>query len=367
MLDLAARHALRAQGDVEPGTLVGCVIERDGAVLAMGHHRRHGGPHAEREALDVCATKGIDPRGATMYVTLEPCNAHGKNPPCVDAVLAAGIRRVVYACADPNPLKAGGAARLAASGVIVDHCDASVLARDISEPFRHRITTGRPWVIAKWAQTIDGRIATRTGESKWISSARSRNRVHRLRSRVDAILTGIGTVLADDPTLNARGVRRARRIARRVVCDTDLDIPLDCQLVRTAREIPTTLACAAELSVAEITREKRESLAARGVEVLGVPTHARGIDLDALLRELLRRHIIANVLVEAGPGLLGSLFDADLIDEAVVYVAPMLLGDELARSVAVGRVAQSLTAARRLRLCRSKRVDDDLELTYRRA
>jgi len=368
MLTLAARHALRAQGDVEPGAIVGCVIEVGGEVVAIGHHRRHGGPHAEREAIDSCTRRGIDPRGGTMYVTLEPCNATGRNPPCVDSILAAGIARVVYACDDPNPLKAGGATRLAAAGVRVERCDESALAMQISEPFRHRITSGRPWVIAKWAQTIDGRIATRTGESKWISSLRSRTRVHRLRSRVDAILTGIGTVLADDPSLNARGTRRTRRIARRVVCDTDLDIPLDCQIVRTAGDIPTTIACAKEMIGAEIVREKQAALVRAGVELIGVPTvgTGKGIDLGVLLRELMTRHVAATVLVEAGPGLLGSLFEADLVDEAVVYVAPMLLGDELARSVAVGRVAQSLSAARRLRLCRVKPIEGDVELNYRR-
>lgn len=366
MLDLAARHALRAQGDVEPGAIVGCVIEMNGQVVAIGHHRRHGGPHAEREALDSCARRGIDPRGATMYVTLEPCNAHGKNPPCSEAVINAGIAKVVYACDDPNPLKAGGAARLREAGIDVELCNESSLACDVSEPFRHRLLNRRPWVIAKWAQTIDGRIATRTGESKWISSPRSRARVHRLRARVDAIITGIGTVLADDPALNARDVPRARRIARRVVCDTDLDIPLDCQLVRTARDIPTTIACAAELVGSEIMRDKQAKLEAAGIELLAVPAGQRGVDLEALMRLLMERHICATVLVEAGPGLLGSLFDADLVDEAVVYIAPMLLGDEMARSVAVGRVAQSLSAARRLRLCRSKPIGDDIELTYRR-
>jgi len=366
MLDLAARHALRAQGDVEPGAIVGCVIEMDGRVVAIGHHRRHGGPHAEREALDSCAKQGIDPRGATMYVTLEPCNAHGKNPPCSEAVIAAGIANVIYACDDPNPLKAGGAARLRAAGIAVECSDESALARDVSEPFRHRLLNRRPWVIAKWAQTIDGRIATRTGESKWISSPQSRARVHRLRARVDAIVTGIGTVLADDPALNARDVRRARRVARRVVCDTDLDIPLDCQLVRTAREIPTTIACAAELVGSAIVKEKQTRLEAAGIELLGVPAGPRGLDLEALMRLLMERHVCATALIEAGPGLLGSLFDADLVDEAVVYIAPMLLGDEMARSVAVGRVAQSLSAARRLRLWRAKSIGDDMELTYRR-
>ncbi len=366
MLDLAARHALRAAGRVEPNPMVGCVLVRGSRVIGIGHHRTFGGLHAEREALKSAARLGEDVRGATAFVTLEPCNGVGKQPPCTHALLEAGIRRVVYAASDPNPVKAGGAAFLDAQGLRCLQIHTSELANSLAAPFRKRLATGLPWVIAKWAQTIDGRIATRTGDSKWISNERSRARVHSLRSRVDAVITGIGTIVADDPMLNTRTPRPPRRIARRVVADSDLDIPLDCRVVSTAREWPTTVVCTQEMLTAEISRTKRDALLAAGVELIGVPAGPRGgVDLRALLRELVLRHIATNVMVEAGPGLLGSFFADDLIDEAVVYVAPMLLGDELARAVAVGRIAERLANARIMELVRVKALLGDVELTYR--
>lgn len=370
MLDLAARVASRGAGLVEPNPMVGAVIARDGRILGIGHHRRFGGPHAEREAIDDCRRRGEDPRGATFYVTLEPCSHWGKQPPCVDAVLEAGLARVVMARRDPSPVSGGGMERLRAAGVRVEVCERSPAATNLSAPFVKRITTGLPWVIAKWAQTIDGRIATRTGESKWISNDRARARVHRLRSRVDAILTGVGTVLADNPMMTARRAsgepRKVRRIARRVVADTDLDLPPDTALVRSARDVPVLIACAKELATASITADRRARLLDAGVEILGVRAGAVGVDLKELLKLLVTRHDATNVLVEAGPGLLGSLLEAGLVDEAVVYVAPMLLGDELARAAATGRVAESLSAGRRFALWRVRRLGDDVELTYRR-
>lgn len=370
MLDLAAGVALRGAGRVEPNPMVGCVLVRDGAVIGVGHHRRYGGPHAERDALASCKRQGHDPHGCTAYVTLEPCNAQGKQPACSAALIEAGVARVVYARRDPNGAKGGGADTLRAAGIVCEECSESAMAFGLAAPFLKRLATGLPWVIAKWAQTIDGRVATRTGESKWISNDRSRRRVHRVRSRVDAVLTGIGTVIADDPMLTARGVG-VRRVARRVVADTDLDLPLGCALVRTAREVPTIVACDASLVTAEIAREKVRALQSAGVHVLGVPARTRsgsasGIDLGALLRVLNAEHQVATVLVEAGPGLMGSLVEDDLVDEAVIYIAPMLLGDELAKSAAVGRVAEHLRAARRFELWRARPIGSDLEVIYRR-
>jgi len=365
MLDLAARAALRATGRVEPGTTVGCVLERDGEVLAIGRHRRFGGLHAEREALRSAAEAGVDVRGSTAWVTLEPCCHQGKQPPCTDALIEAGIARVVAAQRDPNPIASGGFEVLRAAGVEVRTSDASAMAVAASEPFVKRITTGLPWVTAKWAQTIDGRVATRTGESKWISGPLSRRRVHRRRGMQDAMLTAIGTVLADDPMLNVRGAV-ARRRPMRVVVDRDLDIPLESALVRTAEEIPTLIACDKVLARASITEGKRSALEAAGCEVAGVPQGPGGVDLRLLMEHLVRTHDVAHVMVEAGPGLLGSLFEADLVDEALVYVAPMLLGDEMARSVVAGLVAASLANGRAMRLVRTKAIAGDVELTYRR-
>lgn len=365
MLDLAARVAWRGAGYVEPNPMVGAVLVRDGRVIGVGHHRVYGGAHAEREAIANCRAQGNDPRGATLYCTLEPCCHTGKQPPCTEAVIEAGIARVVYARPDPHEVSGGGHAVLEGAGIATELSGVSVNATRLSDPFVMGVRGGRPWVIVKWAQTIDGRIATRTGESQWISSSRSRARVHRLRGRVDAILTGSGTVMADDPMLNARGAR-VRRVARRVVIDTDLETPLDSKLVRTARAYPTQIACSKELVTADICAARREALERAGVELLGVPEERGRLRLEMLLEALASRHGVTNVLVEAGPAMIGSLFDLDLVDEAVVYVAPMMLGDDRAMASASGRVAPTLAGGRRMGLARVKRVGDDVELTYRR-
>ncbi len=366
-LDIAGRIAMRGQGDVEPNPCVGCVIVKDGQILGMGHHRKFGGPHAERDAIASCKRQGRDPRGATIYVTLEPCAHIGKQPPCTEAIFKHGISRVVYARPDPHGLSGNGAQILNNASVLSECCDASPIARRASDPFIKRTKTGLPWVIAKWAQTIDGRIATRSGESQWISNELSRSRVHRLRSRVDVILTGLGTVIADDPMLNARGVERVRRVARRVIVDTHLETPEDTQLVQTASEIPTSIACDKDMAVAHVVTDRRTRFEDKGVEIIGVPTPLNGrVDLELLLRSLVDRYDATNVLVEAGPGLLGSMFAQDLVDEAIVYVAPLLLGDDEAQSAAIGRAVESLRDGRRFRLGRTKRLESDIELTYSR-
>lgn len=372
MLDMAARLAMRAAGRAEPNPLVGAVIVSQGRVIGAGHHRAFGEAHAEAKALKDAASRGEDVRGATMYVTLEPCAHTGKQPPCTRAVIEAGIGKVVYARRDPNEVASGGAEVLRAAGIAAELSGESRLATGVSDPFVRRVSAGLPWVVAKWAQTIDGRIATRSGESKWISSEASRARVHRLRGRVDAILTGLGTVVADDPLLTARGTGggtgRVRRRAIRVVADSDLAIPLDSRVVRTAREAPLVVACDASLLTAGITEGKRAELAKAGVRVVGVEESpsGRGIDLKALMAMLMRDFGVATVMVESGPGLLGGMFAQDLIDEAVVYIAPMLLSDEMAKAVAIGSVAESLSQARRFELWRVKPIGSDVELTYRR-
>lgn len=370
MLDLAARLACRGAGRVEPNPMVGCVLaRRDGdrvVAIAFGHHRRFGGLHAEREALADAARRCVDVRGATAFVTLEPCVHHGKQPPCVDALLEAGIGEVVFARHDPGRESGGGASRLAEAGLPCRVSEASRAAVELSDPFVKRLKTGLPWVIAKWAQTVDGRIATRTGQSQWISSDRSRLRVHRLRERVDAIVTGLGTARFDDPLLTARVGRRPRRVARRVVIDTDLMLPAESKLVATADEAPVTVCCMNELKNSEYLRERRERLESRGVEVMGVRSDNERLDLDVMLSQLVERHDVMNVLIEAGPGLLGSFFEFDLVDEARVYIAPLLLGDELAKAVATGRTVPSLSGGRNFRLTRVKRIGDDVELVYRR-
>lgn len=366
MLTLAARAAMRAAGDVEPNPMVGAVLVRKGRIIGIGHHRRFGGPHAEREALRDCERRGESPRGATLYCTLEPCDHHGKQPPCTEAVLGAGIARVVAARADPNPISGGGAARLRAAGIQFEIDESSIAAVRLSEPFAKRIGVGMPYVIAKWAQTIDGRIATRKGDSKWISNVHSRRRVHRLRARVDAIITGLGTVIADDPMLTARGVRRVRRTAHRVVLDSRLRTPMASAIVRSAAEAPTIIVCAASALESVLRLRKKNELQAAGVRVLPVADGPEGLHIEQLLGYLAREEGATNVLVEAGPRLLGSFFEADAVDEAVVHVAPILLADSSARGAAEGREAPRLSDARRFELTRVKRLGNDMELTYRR-
>lgn len=369
---LAARLALRGVGKVEPNPLVGCVISRDGEVLGMGHHRVLGGPHAEVDALASAARSESNVRGATMHVTLEPCAHRGRTPPCVDAILHAGIAEVVIGSPDPNPVAAGGMLRLQAAGVrvrlIEPATSAAVACKQLIAPFALRLQKQRPWVIAKWAQTLDGRVATRTGESKWISGELARDRVHRLRGLVDGVLTGIGTVMADDPMLNARRNVPPRRVATRIVADTDLDIPLDRKLVQSARDIPTMIACERSMACTSYSAKKRAGLDQAGVTIVPIADQGigRGIDLRELLHVLYTQHRMSTLMVEAGPGLLGSFVEDGLIDEAIVYIAPLVLGDEQARSVAIGRVAERLSSARTFDLIRVRRRGADIEAVYRR-
>lgn len=361
MLNLAARAAWRAVGRVEPNPMVGCVIGRpDGAVLAVGHHRTYGGRHAEVDAIRAAAASGVGITGATAWVTLEPCNTHGKTPPCVGALLDAGVGEVVIAAADPSSAGGGGEA-LRSAGVRVRWSDASEDALRLSAPFRKRQETGLPWVMAKWAQSIDGRIATRTGESQWISCARSRAETHRWRGRVDAMLVGIGTVLRDDPRLTPRGVRPPRRIPRRVVFDPRLRTPPDCSLVETIDQAPVTLVCAESV----VATAEAAALRARGVDLLGLPAGKDGRpDPRESLRRLAKDRDVSTVLVEGGPTLLGALLREDLLDMAAVFVAPVMMADASAPGAATGIRLEHLQSAKRMRLLRAKRYDDDVLLVY---
>lgn len=354
MLDRAARVAWRAWGDTDPNPMVGCVIARGDDVIGIGHHRRFGGPHAEREALADCRRRGHDPKGATLYCTLEPCRHFGKQPPCTNAVIEAGIAKVVYARRDPGHESGGGDAVLSAARVRSVCSDASVPATRLSDPFVCRVRENRPWVIAKWAQTLDGRIATRTGESQWITGPALRRRVHRLRARVDAVLIGAGTAAADDPMLTARDVRRVRRVATRVVLDTEGRLARSSALVRTAAEVPTLVVTASD------------AVFPPPVRVLRVGRMVGGVDVREAVGRLWTEHGVASVLVEAGPRVLGSLLEADLIDEAFIHIAPMVLGDAEAMGAAVGRNAPRLADARRLSVVRSRVIGGDVEVWCRR-
>ncbi len=364
MLRRAALAALRGAGLVEPNPMVGCVIGRDdGTLLGIGHHRRFGGSHAEVEALANCRHRGARPRGATAWVTLEPCSHTGKTGPCTTALIDAGIARVVIARREPSALAGGGAAVLERAGIRVEFTDACPMATALSSAHARRSTDGLPWVIAKWAQTLDGRIADSSGHSKWISGPPARRLVHRVRGRVDAILTGIGTVVADDPLLTARGVKR-RRIARRVVIDPRLRIPPNCALFRALDAAPLTVF--AETGNCAKERSLVSDLEARGVEVVALPHGPGGFDLQAVLRHLTQRHGAMNVLAESGPTLLGSLWEQGLIDEALVFVSGQLLGDTAAPGALRLRAPGPLDAAGRMHLWHVGRMGEDAVLRYLR-
>jgi diaminohydroxyphosphoribosylaminopyrimidine deaminase/5-amino-6-(5-phosphoribosylamino)uracil reductase len=336
----ALELAGHGRGAVEPNPLVGAVVVRDGLCVGEGWHQRYGGPHAEVLALAAAGGAAV---GATLYVTLEPCCHFGKTPPCTDAVLSTGIRRVVAAMADPFPQVAGkGAMLLRQAGVEVEIGLCEEAARRLNAPYLKLLSTGRPYVHAKWAMTLDGKIATRTGDSKWISNEASRHRVHELRGRMDAIVVGIGTALADDPQLTARPP--GPRIATRIILDSRSRLPVDANLVRTATQTPTLVATT-ELA----SPEHRRTLAERGCEVHVVMADDAGRpSVTAVLDELGRRRM-TNMLVEGGGEVLGSFLDAGEIDEVHVFIAARLAGGAGARSPILGQGVESIAQALSLR------------------
>jgi diaminohydroxyphosphoribosylaminopyrimidine deaminase/5-amino-6-(5-phosphoribosylamino)uracil reductase len=352
-LKIAARLAVRGHGFVEPNPMVGCVIvDAKKNMVGWGYHRKIGGAHAEVEALKRAGSKA---RGATAIVTLEPCAHFGRTPPCVDALKNAGVACVVYGCADPNPDAAGGAEKLRAHG-IETHLLECEETRELNAPFVKRVRTGLPWVMAKWAQTVDGCVATRDYDSKWISCDRSRRMVHRERGRVDAILTGIGTVMHDDPQLTAREVR-LRRNAIRVVIDPELALPLSAALVQTARKYKTVVA-----TLAKSFSERSEHRRALGD--LGVGCMKQHSDFRGLLAALRKEYGVSTVLVEAGGGLTGELLKENVIDEAWVFVGPKVLGDREAIHPARGLSPLSIHDSISVRLLSVRRRDQDALLHY---
>ena len=329
----AMELAENGRGFVNPNPLVGAVIVKDGRVIGEGWHRKYGCLHAEREALAACTE---DPAGSTMYVTLEPCCHHGKQPPCTDAVIAAGISRVVAGLPDPNPLVAGkGIAMLREHGIEVE---CGLLEADLryqNRVFLKYITTGRPWVTMKWAMTLDGRIAASTGDSRWVSSEESRRYAHQLRAWNMAIMAGIGTVRVDDPLLNCRidGMRSPVR----VIADSYASVSLSSQVVRTAHQYRTVVAYSGTPDPSRLA-----ALADAGVEILQVDSGQAGdctqqraadvrkVDMDVLLSRLGKMGI-DSVLVEGGAELDWSMVEAGLVDEVCCFIAPKVIGGSTAK------------------------------------
>lgn len=325
----ALELAARGRGFVEPNPQVGAVVFRDDEIVGEGWHDRFGGPHAEIMALHAAGPKA---RGATLCVTLEPCCHHGKTPPCTDAIRAAGIARVIVAAGDPFPAVAGqGIETLRAAGIDVETGLLTAEAERLTAPFRMLVTQGRPWVIAKWAMSLDGRLAAGPGQDRWISSIESRKLVHDLRTRVDAIAVGGGTAVTDDPLLTARPADASAAGPRqplRVVFDGRARLPITSTLVRTARELPVLIAVGPQAPDAQVA-----ALEAAGCEIWrGAVADAAARTAD-LLAELGRRHV-TNLLVEGGPTLLTGMFAADQVDEVWAFVAPVILGGGTAGSPA---------------------------------
>lgn len=370
MADAAAierdeRHLLRAielaseaRGRTSPNPLVGAVVVKNGRTIGEGFHTALGSPHAEREALAACSE---DPAGATMYVSLEPCCHHGRTPPCTEAIVEAGIKRVVVASDDPTGKAAGrGLGILRDEGVAVEvyNGDAAAAARLLNQPFRKHAKTGHPLVVWKAAMTLDGKVASSRGDSKWISGEASRARAHRWRAEADAVAVGIGTALADDPLLTAR-VEGVYRQPRRVVFDAEARLPLSSRLVQSVSEAPVTVICSRAAS-----RRATQALEAAGVEVIVVRGQSKTASVQAALDELGGREV-QSLLLEGGPHLAGSFFDAGEIDEARIFIAPLLLGGSRARGALDGEGAELIEHARRAIASEAETIDGDVLIQAR--
>jgi len=348
----ALAAARRADGRTSPNPPVGAVVVKDGAVIGCGWTAPPAGPHAEVVALQAA---GAEAEGATLYVTLEPCTFQGRTPPCTTAIQAAGVQRVVWAARDVDPrMGAGAAAVLARGGIATEYIPLSA-ADELVAPFRSRVERGRPLVTAKWAMSLDGRIATRTGDSRWITGSAARRRVHELRDCVDAIMVGVGTVLADDPALTVRLADHWRPVRQplRVVVDSHGRTPLDAQVLDPGPAGTTLLACV------DPPATWRAAVEAGSVEVLLLPPCEGRVDLVALLRALAERGV-THLLVEGGATLLGALADARLIDRIWAFVAPKLIGGSAAPGPLGGVGAASMAETMGIAIDAVETIDHDV-------
>lgn len=347
--EVMAKALLEARrGRTSPNPRVGAAVALDGELVALGYHERAGAPHAEVDAIIKARGRTA---GAVLYVTLEPCNHHGRTGPCTEAIIEAGIRRVVIGSVDPAPHVAGAMARLRAAGIEVS---AGLLEQDcdaLIADFAKHIRTGLPFVTLKAAVTLDGKIATRTGDSKWITGEAARKHVHRLRADQDAILVGVGTVLADDPRLDVRHVSGPDPV--RVVLDANLRTPVTARVFSSQSEAPTWI-----FHAKDADSKRAAALVQAGAELIDVERDQRGLDLGAVLKVLGRRDIV-RLLVEGGARVHGSFLDLRLADRAAIFIAPRFIGDERAVSMAAGLGAESVRDAARLVRARMSAVGED--------
>jgi len=370
-MQAALRLARRGIGSVEPNPAVGCIIVKDGRIVGKGWHKKFGGPHAEINALQDCKALGGDPRGATMYVTLEPCCHYGKTPPCTEAIITAGIAKVVAATIDPSPHANGaGFEQLRKAGIEVQTGVCETQARLLNAPFIKFAATGKCWVILKWAQTIDGKLAysPKIRNSKfeirnsapegrcWISNELSRKDAHKLRRRVQAILVGINTVITDDPLLTSRPARGKK--PTRIVLDARLRIPLSCQLLATAKKVPVLIVTSED--AVKTNLEKVDKITQKGAELLTLAASEGRCDIKSLLEELVKRGV-TQLLVEGGPTVLASFLKQQLADEICVYISPTILGSQGSHGISEPMAELTETLA----LCQVgiKRFGDDIRLT----
>ena len=368
----AIELAKKGEGKTNPNPLVGAVLVKNGRIIGEGYHHAYGDLHAERDALKDCAERGENPSGATIFVTLEPCCHFGKQPPCTHALVEAGISHVFVGSRDPNPLVHGkGNSYLREHGITVTEDFLRQECDDLNPIFFHFIQTKLPFVSLKYAMTLDGKIATKTGESQWISNEKSRAFVHTLRNRHAAILAGIGTVLADNPLLNCRlHDKNGMSIGRnplRIVCDSNLRIPIESQIVQTADKIKTIVACTAHSS-----SEKMHKLEQAGVEVIQIPaSHAENlqtvtphVDLLALMKILGERNI-DSVLIEGGGEIHYSALASGIVNKIYAFVSPKIFGG-MAKSPVGGEGRVHIADAFSFSLEKTSQFDDDLLLEYQK-
>ena len=325
-MKMALELAQKGMGFTAPNPMVGAVIVKNGRIIGQGYHRKYGGLHAEREALAACTE---EPEGASIYVTLEPCCHYGKQPPCVNAILEAGIRRVIIGSSDPNPLVAGKGIRIlkdrgieVTENILKEECD------KLNEAFFYYIQNKKPYVVMKYAMTMDGKIAAYTGESKWVTGEAARIHVQEQRLKYTGIMVGVGTVLADDPMLTCR-LENSRNPVR-IICDSHLRTPLTSKIVRTAATIPTILASSSK------DQQKIKNYEELGCPVLYVPEKNGHIDLNRLM-ELLGAAKIDSILLEGGGSLNWSALECGIVQKVQTYIAPKLFGGEEAKTPVEGK------------------------------
>lgn len=350
-MQMALRLAAKGRGRTSPNPMVGALIVKKSEIVGQGYHKKAGEPHAEINAITAAGKKA---QGGTLYVNLEPCNHYGRTPPCTQSILAAGIRQVVVGMCDPNPgVRGGGIDFLQSHGVKVKYGVLDKECRLLNEAFITYVRDKRPFVIMKAAASMDGKIAARSGDTKWITGEKARSLVHRLRNEVDAILVGTGTVLSDNPQLTTRLGEKAGRDPVRVILDSKLKIPLTARIFNLDSAAPTIVATSHHAP-----KGKQDQLIEKGVEVIPVSTHGDGLDLAELLSKIGQRGILS-LLVEGGARVFGSFLQARLIDKFYLFYAPILIGGTGATGMVAGKGAARIADALRLRDMKIRKIGED--------